>query len=89
MGRTHDVRNLAEGLLLQERGGLVLAAHDVHMYELERDLELVEDRRDAAGAARFGVAVEFENCHLESSLKGERGTNRGIWGCRISLYIEE
>jgi hypothetical protein len=60
----HNVGNLAERLLLHVRCRLVLAVHYVHLDELERDFELVEDGRDAASAGRLACTIEFENCHF-------------------------
>jgi hypothetical protein len=62
--RTNNIWDLAERLLLHVRGCLVFARHNVDWDELERDFELVEDRRDATRAGRYAPAVEFENRHF-------------------------
>jgi hypothetical protein len=58
---THDVGDLPERLLREVFGALVFALVEFNLYELEGDLELVQDRGDASRAGRLWVTVELED----------------------------
>lgn len=70
--RTHNVGNLAEGLLGQKFRAFVLALRKVNGDELEGDLLLLQHDGHPLGAGRMGRSVEFEN-HDEMCLKDETG----------------
>ena len=58
---THDVRNLAEWLVLEVLRRFRLALEQIDHDELEGDFLLVQDHRDALGAGRLGPTVELED----------------------------
>jgi hypothetical protein len=58
---TYDVRDLAERLLLNVCGRLVLASPRVDLDELEWSLRLLEHDHDPHGAGRVPETVELED----------------------------
>jgi len=69
--RTYEVRDLTKRLFLEVRRCFVFALSEVHRHELEWNLLLAQDRRDASSAGREGVSEEPED-HLSigGSTKG-------------------
>lgn len=57
-GETHQVRNLSKRLLREELRSFMLALAEIDGFELEGDLLLMENNRDALGAGRDGGGDE-------------------------------
>lgn len=68
--QTYDIRNLTERLFFEVQWCFLFAFFEVHRHEFERNLLLMQDRRDPSGTGRDILSKEPED-HLSVGRNGE------------------